>query len=374
MVASKAHATRVDHDILAGRETSARRALLVLGMHRSGTSALTRVLGLSGAALPRHKMAPAEDNMLGFWEPQPIVDAHDSFLRQAGTGWEAIADYPAAIFASDEAAACRESLAALVAHEYGDAPLFIVKDPRISRLMPLWRPVLGELGIAPRIVIMVRNPLEIAASLKARSGWSEHRALLVWLRYMLAAERDTRDLVRCFVGYGQLVRDWRATVGRLSDQLGIAFPERSRAMEQRIDGFIRPDLRHHRHRADTLLQRGDIADCVKQAYRCLSAATETGTVDQTALDRIAATLDEAEATRQRMTRGNTQPMRTLENRPAPPAASDTLTALMLAEIEEASDIATQSQRLLSEMRATWSWRATKPFRALGRTAGRLIGR
>src|SRR6185312_3667992 len=104
-----------DQNITADGGACSRQALLVLGMHRSGTSALTRVLGLSGAALPRHKMAPAEDNMLGFWEPQPIVDAHDSFLRQAGTGWEAIAAYPAAIFASDEAAACRESLAALVA-------------------------------------------------------------------------------------------------------------------------------------------------------------------------------------------------------------------------------------------------------------------
>jgi len=366
----------VDQNIPVGHGISARQALLVLGMHRSGTSALTRVLGLAGATLPRHKMAPADDNALGFWEPQPIVDAHDRFLKKAGTGWEAIADYPAAIFTSDEAAACRKSLIALVAGEYGDASLFILKDPRISRLMPLWRPVLDELGIAPRIVIMVRNPLEICSSLKARSGWSEHRAMLVWLRYMLAAERDTRDLPRCFVGYTQLMRDWRGTVARLSNRLGIAFPERGTTVEQRIDGFIRPDLRHHRHRADTLLGRADIADCIKQAYRCFSAAIETGTVDHAALDRIAGALDEAEATLERMVQGNARPitMRAVRARPAQPDAGDTLTALMLAEIEQAGDIATQSQRLLNEMRATWSWRLTKPFRALGRTVGRLFGK
>jgi hypothetical protein len=371
MVASKAHEPRADHDITADGAAHARQALLVLGMHRSGTSALTRVLGLSGAALPRHKMAPARDNTLGFWEPQPIVDAHDAFLKQAGTGWEAIADYPAEMFTSDAAAACRRSLAALVASEYGDAPLFILKDPRISRLMPLWRPVLSELGAAPRILIMVRNPLEISGSLKARSGWSEHRALLVWLRYMLAAERDTRDLKRCFVGYGQLMNDWRGTVGRLSDQLGIAFPECSRTVEQQIDGFLSPNLRHHRHRADTLFRRDDIADCVKQAYRSLSTATETGTIDQAALDRIAGALDEAGAMLEHMTLSGARPVRAFKTRPE---GGDTLTALMLAEIEQANDIASQSQRLLGEMRATWSWRVTKPFRALGRTAGRLIGK
>ena len=376
MAVSIAYDTQRDPTFASGNEATARRALLVLGMHRSGTSALTRVLGLSGAALPRHKMVPQKDNTLGFWEPQPIVDAHDSFLKQAGTGWEAIADYPAAIFTSDEAAACRRNLAILVASEYGDAPLFILKDPRISRLMPLWRPMLSELGIAPRIVIMVRDPLEISSSLKTRSGWSEHRALLVWLRYMLAAERDTRDLVRCFVGYNQLVRDWRGTVDRLSDQLGIEFPERSPAREECIDSYVRPDLRHHRHRANALLQRADIAGCVKQAWRCFSAAAETGTIDHTALDRIATTLNEAEAILEHMTHGNVQPvpMRATASRPTVPKATDTLATLLLAKIEQANDIAAQSQRLLTEMRATRSWRLTKPFRALGRTAERLIGR
>jgi hypothetical protein len=354
-------------DVHASAGAPARQALLVLGMHRSGTSALTRVIGLSGAALPRNKMEPAKDNALGFWEPQPIVDAHDRFLREAGTGWEAIAGYPPTIFASDAAADCRRILAALVAQEFGDAPLFILKDPRVSRLMKLWRPLLSELGIAPRIIIMVRNPLEIAASLRTRDGWSEHRALMVWLRYMLAAERDTRDLVRCFVGYDQLMNDWRATVGSLCERLGLALPAPGPAVEREIDGFIRPDLRHHRHRADALLQRDDIADCVKQAWRCFSDAAETGAVDQTALDRITAALNAAEATLAHMMRRRAGPASAAD-------AGDALTALMVAELEHAQDDADHARRLVSQMRATWSWRLTKPFRALGRTVQGLVGR
>jgi hypothetical protein len=317
-------------------------------------------------------MPPAKDNALGFWEPQPIVDAHDRFLSQAGTGWEAIAEYPTEMFDSDAAAACRRSLSALIASEYGDAPFFIVKDPRISRLMPLWRPVLSELNIAPRIVITVRNPLEIAASLRTRNGWSEHRALLVWLRYMLAAERDTRDLIRSFVGYGQLMNGWRETVGRLSDQLGLNLSARGEALERRIEDFLRPDMHHHRHRADTLLRRADIADCVKQAWLCFSTAVETGSADQAALDRTAAALDHAQRKLDHMTHNAPGPLHAMN--PMPAAAGDALTALMLAELEQANDIAEQSQRLVDQMRATWSWRFTKPLRALRRTAGGLAAK
>jgi hypothetical protein len=342
-------------------------------MHRSGTSALTRVLGLCGGALPQHRMAAHHSNPLGHWESQPIVDAHDRFLAEAGTGWDAMAEYPPAMFSAELAADCRRRLTDLTIREFGDAPLFILKDPRISRLMPLWRPVLEALGAAPRIVIMVRNPLEVADSLERRNRWGEHRALIVWLRYMLAAERDTRDLPRCFVGYSQLMNGWRAVVDRISRQLGIAFPARGGGVEREIDGFVRPELRHHRHRADTLFQRTDIADCVKQAYRCFRDAAETGLVDHAVLDGIARALNDAEAALERMIHGKTHPA-PADAPPAAPGTDGALTALMLAELEHANDTAEHSKRLMREFRATWSWRLTKPLRALGRAVDRMLGR
>src|ERR1700722_17647523 len=115
-------------------------------------------------------------------------------------------------FDKQAAAHWPRTLTDLTIREFGDAPLFILKDPRISRLMKLWRPVFDTLEVAPRIIIMVRNPLEVADSLERRNHWGEHRALIVWLRYLLAAERDTRDLPRCFVGYSQVMNDWGAGV------------------------------------------------------------------------------------------------------------------------------------------------------------------
>ena len=83
----------------------------------------------------------------------------------------------------------------LVACEYGDEPLFMLKDPRISLFLPIWTAGLGELGIASHVIISFRNPIEVAQSLAAQQttvfpyeAWDLDRGGLLWLRYILAAE------------------------------------------------------------------------------------------------------------------------------------------------------------------------------------------
>ena len=193
----------VDQD---ASKVRARRMILILGMHRSGTSALARLLGLCGAALPPQPTSDShESNPLGHWESQRIVDVHNSFLRMSGTSWDDILSYPKAMFSSDTARAYQRRLINTIRKEYGDADLFVLKDPRTSRLMPLWLPILKSLDVVPLVIIPVRNPLEVADSLRKRNGWDQHRALLVWMRYMLSAERESRHVKRCFVRYDQLI-------------------------------------------------------------------------------------------------------------------------------------------------------------------------
>lgn len=338
-------------------------------MHRSGTSAMARVLGLCGATLPRHTMAAHESNALGHWEPQRVVDTHDAFLADAGTAWDEARDYPDTIFASPAAVACRRKLADIVRDEYGNTPLFVLKDPRTSRLMPLWRPVLTALGAMPHVVIMVRNPLEVAGSLKQRNGWSDARGLTIWLRYLLRAERDTRDLPRCFVSYDQLISDWPAAVAKLSSQLDIQFLERDAATDREIDRFVRRGLRHHQRNEKELLRRADVPDCVKQAYLCVSAAVETGIVDYAAMDAVAAALDSAEHALEEVR----QTARATESDLGSPAKRDALLALALAEFDRVRGKVERSERMLRDMRTSWSWRLTRPFRAVGRAVARLRG-
>src|SRR5581483_5443085 len=89
--------------------------------------------------------------------------------------------------------------------EYGDSTLFVVKDPRLCRLIPLWLAALERYGARPSFVITTRNPLEVAGSLRARNGFSATKSYLLWLRHLLDAERDSRGFPRVFTSYEQLL-------------------------------------------------------------------------------------------------------------------------------------------------------------------------
>src|SRR5438046_10404908 len=68
--------------------TGRRRAFVVVGMHRSGTSAMTRTLSLLGAALPEHLMPAADSNPAGHWEPQSVTNLNDEILQALDSEWD----------------------------------------------------------------------------------------------------------------------------------------------------------------------------------------------------------------------------------------------------------------------------------------------
>ena len=224
---------------LASSALPARRAVVVVGSHRSGTSALARVLSLVGCDLPKHVMPPlADNNALGFWEPSMVVHAHNVFFAEVGSSWDDVAALPHGAFVSAAARELRHHLALLLQEEYGGSPLFVVKDPRISRLLPLWFAVLSDLQIAPVVALAVRNPLEVAASLKARDGFTATKSLLVWLRHTLEAELYSRGRPRSIVMYDEFLRNWQAVLARVGEDLAITWPGRSDRATVEIENFL----------------------------------------------------------------------------------------------------------------------------------------
>jgi hypothetical protein len=123
--------------------------------------------------------------------------------------------------------------------------LFVVKDPRICRFWPFWREVLDEFGAKPAVVIPVRNPLEVMASLRRRDGFIHAKSCLLWLRHVLDAEKATRGLQRAVVTYGALLADWQSVVATLGAGLGVSWPRRGAMAELEIERFLATQLRHH---------------------------------------------------------------------------------------------------------------------------------
>jgi len=227
------------------RPRANRTAYLVLGMHRSGTSAVTQLLALAGAELPANVMPGDEHNAKGYFEPWKIATFNDERLRAAGSAWDDPFAYPYRPLSPDQEDAWLQAASALFEEEFPKATWPLMKDPRATVLLPLWRRALEAKGVQARCVIPVRHPLAVAGSLRRRDGFADEKSVLVWSAYMLAAEAYTRDLPRAFVGYDALLADWRAEVAKIEAAHGAALPKLTPKAAKEIDGFLTADLRHN---------------------------------------------------------------------------------------------------------------------------------
>ena len=200
----------------AEKKRPARQAILVLGMHRSGTSAITRVLSLLGADLPTELLEPVPGvNDTGFWESARLVDIHDRMLAAAGSAWDDPREFPAAFFETAAGKGFSDEILGVLEEDFSDSSLFVIKDPRICRFVPFWMSLLENFGAEPLPLLLNRNPLEVAASLARRDDFDTSKSLILWLRHVLDMEKATRSVPRAFMDYEALLTDWPAVLDRV---------------------------------------------------------------------------------------------------------------------------------------------------------------
>ena len=266
--------TRADpqpQDRKTDRSPSSRAAYCVLGMHRSGTSAITQVLALAGASLPENVMPGDEHNAKGYFEPWRIAVFNDQRLRAAGGAWDDPFAFPYRALEPREEKRWITRATDLFDEEFAGARHPLMKDPRVSVLGPLWRAVLQDLGLPARAVIAVRHPLEVAGSLARRDGFPVEKSLLVWVAYMLGAEAYSRDLPRAFVAYDALLKDWRGEVARIEAAHGAPLPAMTPQAAKAIDGFLTRELRHN-EAAEDLAAIAGVGPLAAQVYDWFLAA------------------------------------------------------------------------------------------------------
>jgi hypothetical protein len=271
------------------RNRAPRTAVIVLGMHRTGSSALTRVLSLLGCDLPANLIPAREnDNGLGFWESQSVIDVNQAILESAGSNWNDWTPLGPNWLASPLKDSYVERAHAVLADEFGDSRLFVLKDPRLCRLMPVWSEALTDFGATPVFVLPVRNPFEVSASLRQRNQLLEAEAQLCWLRHVLDSEQSTRGQARVFVRFVDLLENWRRTVDRISATLDLPWPHRSASVEDAIDAFLSPNLRHQKVDDGRVLDDSRLSPWIKECYQILCRWTrdDASKGDEVELDRI----------------------------------------------------------------------------------------
>ena len=287
-------------DVDGTRPRAGRGCVVVAGMHRSGTSVVTRVVSLLGYTLPSNLIPPHPCNPKGYWESQEIVNINREILVSAGATleewrgdeWRA---FDSRWYASAGAKPFRERAQAVLAKEFGNSRLFVLKDPRICRLLPFWIEALESFGAPPFVVCPVRNPLDVAESLEKRDGIPHAIGLLMWLQHVLAAEAASRSVGRLFLRYDNLLLKPQSTMEQLRVALNTPFPEAASGDGVSIDEHVFPSLRHHRHDDAEVLDDPGLSEWIRRSFEILNRWTRNGeaTGDRATLDRIRASFNEA---------------------------------------------------------------------------------
>ncbi len=222
-------------------------AILVAGMHRSGTSATTGALSMCGVALGSKLVPAAADNPSGYWESAKAVQIHENLLSALERSWDDVRELPDDWLDSDAAQVASVAIETLISKEFSGSSLWAVKDPRICRFVPLWTRVLGKLGIRPVVLFVVRRPSEVASSIMARNGWLEPLSELLWLRHVFEAEEASRGLRRCVVTYDEILADAQGCITRAASRLDIVLPDEVDTAGPWLRDFVNISGRHHNH-------------------------------------------------------------------------------------------------------------------------------
>ena len=218
--------------------------LFVLGMHRSGTSAMTGVLNICGAWVGKEaELTQASvENPIGFWERRDIREICDKLLQSAGSDWWKIAGFdPKAIprtILTEQRRKFQKVILTLDEHE-----TWVIKEPRLCLLLPVLRQYVRN----PVCIYMYRNPLEVARSLQVRNGFSISSGLALWEVYNFHALKASEGLPRIFVSFEALMVQPIETLKEIAEKLEELVGSHTVKPERKlIEQFIDPNLYRQR--------------------------------------------------------------------------------------------------------------------------------
>ncbi len=252
------------------------KVLVVLGMHRSGTSLAGNVLSSLGVEFGDDLLQGREDNPLGLWEHRAIVRTGIHINRlmarlpMTPTG---VLPYPDNWWREARVAPLRDSLKKTVAAELAKGPaLWGFKDPHAMRMVPLWKDIFAELSITPVWLLAFRNPAAVAASLTRRDGIDAEHAELLWLIHYADAIAELGQDIAGVIEYERWFSEPRKQLHALSSLLERnhldAIPEER---TQHALTSIRPELWNQRPEQNSVTGNPIVA----HAYAELRRAAET---------------------------------------------------------------------------------------------------
>lgn len=208
-----------------GASSKGRTLVLVVGSGRSGTSLFTGIMQRLGFHVPQPEVTADSTNPRGFAEPKWVVDFHTALLNRAGVQ---VADARPSAWAETARVAIdedvRRKLREWLTGEFAESDHVVIKDPRLSWFLPLWRQCAEDVGASPKFVTVLRHPAAVIDSKQRSYGsWQgDVERTAGWVNQVLFTERATRHGPRAFIRYQDLLDDWTGVTAHVGDVLDLA--------------------------------------------------------------------------------------------------------------------------------------------------------
>lgn len=252
--------------------------LLVLGVHRSGTSVTARMLECLGAAPSTNLHEPLPNNPKGFFEDFDVERFNEYELLPAlGAHWQDLGPLDWTRLTEESRVALLEKAVGIVGRNFSRKnPFSILKEPRLGILLPFWLEVLEKAGFEVRAVCTVRDPLSVARSLQARDGFSITQGAMLYASNWLAMLHHLEKIPHAFLSFDAVFQEARRVLEHLARQFGIPLPQ---DFGERVETFVschlEPALRHSIVSVEELANEPALPTVALAVHRALMDAVES---------------------------------------------------------------------------------------------------
>ena len=269
----------LSHRVLIGRlfgrraAVSASRAVLVVGMHRSGTSAVTRGLQALSVYLGHDFLDAQPENPTGYWEDKGIVAIDERVLAALGLRWDSVSLIEPGAFEGRRLRRLQREAVRYVTRTFMGHSPWGFKDPRTIRVLPFWRRVLDAGNVRDAYVVAIRNPRSVAESLYRRQRMEAETAYRLWLVNVVPFLSEIAGRPFVVTDYDVLMREPRRQLDRIATALDLPSPQggTSDPIDEFTAHFLDASLRHSTYTPDDVAGDTAAGRLVRRAYGFLYA-------------------------------------------------------------------------------------------------------
>lgn len=347
--------------------------IVVLGMHRSGTSVIARGLAALGINLGDNLVPENWDNERGFWEDAEIVAFNENLQEKLGYIWFGSTVVDGINWKDKFIIEAKEQAKQLLANKIEQNQIYAFKDPRTAMLIEFWLEVFHELQLSPYYVIALRNPLEVAASLYKRNDLPKEKSLLLWAASIYQSISFTRNETRLVVSYNELLESPLDQLSRISTFFNLQHVDTaSDSISQYCQNYLTKDL-HHNYVSDSeLYDENIVPTVVRDIYLLLkeysigdNSINEKHFLDQ--WDSLEKRYIDIFPVLRYMNCLEQQLLAVSQDKETFMKAKDEELAVKQAELKDAME-------QINQLYASYSWKVTRPLRKLNSIRSRIKGR